>query len=67
MNEPTETTYLVWGCESCNRTYKVEPEVFKPNCRCKNPVPRLRPTIETQVHAWPRQPLRVVRPGEGAR
>jgi hypothetical protein len=63
--ETTEITYLVWACVGCNRNYKVQPEVFKPNCRCEKPVPALRPTIETQVRCVPRR-LRVVPTLEGA-
>jgi hypothetical protein len=64
-SETTETTYLVWACVACNRSHKVQPEVFKPNCRCEKPVPALRPTMETQVRVVPRRCLSVVPTAEG--
>lgn len=60
MTETTEITYRTWACRACRRTYKVQPEVFKPDCRCKNPVPSLRPCLETQVSIVPRRNLRLV-------
>lgn len=57
MTAPTETTYLVWICQQCRRACKVEPQVFEPGCRCEKPVPKLRPTIETQMHAPKRRPM----------
>ncbi|MER5902970.1 hypothetical protein ABT150_23170 [Streptomyces mirabilis] len=57
MSAPTETTYLVWICQQCRSACKVQPEVFKPGCRCANPVPKLRPTVETQMHAPKRRPM----------
>ncbi|MFJ6239838.1 hypothetical protein ACIQH0_37965 [Streptomyces griseus] len=59
MSAPTETetTYLVWICQQCRKACKVQPEVFKPGCRCSNPVPKLRPTRETQMHAPTRRPM----------
>lgn len=57
MSAPTETTYLVWICQQCRMACKVQPEVFKPECRCSKPVPKLRPTRETQMHAPKRRPM----------
>ncbi|MZE53791.1 hypothetical protein GTY86_35695 [Streptomyces sp. SID5770] len=60
MTEQTETTYLVWICQQCRRACKVQPEVFTPGCRCEKPVPKLRPTIETQMHAPKKRPVRLL-------
>ncbi|WUH94587.1 hypothetical protein OG900_33530 [Streptomyces sp. NBC_00433] len=65
MTALPETTYLVWPCLQCRRTYKVQPEVFKPNCRCEKPVPALRPTVETQIHAPKSRPMHALSDEEG--
>lgn len=57
MTQQPETTYLVWICQQCRMACKVEPEVVKPGCRCAQPVPKLRPTRETQMHAPKRRPM----------
>ena len=57
MPQATETTYLVWICQQCRKACKVEPQVFEPGCRCEHPVPKMRPTIETQMHAPKRRPM----------
>jgi hypothetical protein len=44
---------------------KVQPEVVKPGCRCEKPVPGLRPTRETQMHAPKRRPMHALTDEEG--
>ncbi|MER6601133.1 hypothetical protein [Streptomyces parvus] len=66
MSAPTETTYLVWICQQCRKACKVQPEVFKPGCQCSNPVPKLRPTRETQMHAPKRRPMHALTDKEAA-
>lgn len=53
----TETTCLVWICQQCRTPCKVQPQIFEPGCRCEKPVPSLRPTRETQMHAPKRRPM----------
>lgn len=63
MNQPPtppETTYLVWICRQCRKACKIQPELFEPECRCKTPVPGLRPTEVTQMHAPPRPAVRAL-------
>lgn len=55
-----ETTYREWICQSCRHVCRVEPAgAVEPGCRCTTPVPKLRPTTVTQMHAPP--------PGAGLR
>jgi hypothetical protein len=57
VTDLAETTYLVWNCRQCRKACKVQPQVFKPGCRCEKPVMPLRPTRETQMHAPKRRPM----------
>lgn len=52
-----ETTPLVWYRSRCRKSYKVQPPTEDPACRCKTPVPSLRPTQVTVMHAPKRRPL----------
>lgn len=42
-----ESTHLIWYCQSCRKSCKVQPPTEEPACRCKRPVPGLRPTQVT--------------------
>lgn len=57
-----ETTMLVWQCRACRKSCKVQPpnELHQPTCRCAKPVPSLRPTVETVIHAPKTRPLRAL-------
>lgn len=57
MTSSPETTYRVWICRTCRKACKVQPQVFEPGCRCKNPVMPLRPTRETQMYAPKPRPM----------
>lgn len=47
-----ETTLLVWYCRSCDKSCKIEPpDPEQVACKCQNPVPGLRPTKVTILHA----------------
>ncbi|MBX7464909.1 hypothetical protein K1Y80_02285 [Streptomyces sp. MAG02] len=60
-DQPEEsTTYRVWNCQRCRYACKVEPPAFKPGCRCDRPVPGLRPTLVTQMHAPKVRPMRAL-------
>jgi hypothetical protein len=56
----SETTLLIWYCRSCRKSCKVQPPAEDPACKCKTPVPALRPT-EVTVLATPKtRPLRAL-------
>lgn len=59
MIEPTsETTLLVWYCRHCDKSCKVQPpDPEQVACKCANPVPGLRPTKVTVMHAPKTRPL----------
>ncbi|MFB7312939.1 hypothetical protein [Streptomyces sp. NPDC056192] len=67
MSAPTETTYLVWYCKRprCGKACKIQPPGIEPECRCENPVPGLRPTRVTQMHAEKPRPLQALSDEEG--
>lgn len=47
-----ETTLLVWYCRRCDKSCKVQPpDPAQVACRCDSPVPGLRPTHVTVMHA----------------
>lgn len=52
----TESTYLVWYCQSCKKSCKTQPR-SKTACKCTNPVRGMRPTRVTQVHVPKPRPL----------
>lgn len=39
-----EATHLIWYCQSCRKSCKVQPPTEEPACRCKHPIPGLHPT-----------------------
>lgn len=54
MSSPSaETALLIWYCQSCRKSCKVQPPAEDPACTCKTPVPSLRPT-EVTVLATPK-------------
>ena len=53
-----ETTLLVWYCGRCRKSCKVQPpDPEQVACKCENPVPGLRPTKVTVMHAPKPRPL----------
>ncbi len=64
---PSETTYLVWYCQrpGCGKACKIQPPTVEPGCRCENPVPGLRPTKVTKMHAPKRRPMQALTGEEG--
>lgn len=61
MSMPSETTLLVWYCRSCDKSCKVEPpDPEQVACKCQNPVPGLRPTKVTVMHAPKTRPMRAL-------
>ncbi|OUD03355.1 hypothetical protein [Streptomyces swartbergensis] len=53
-----ETTLLVWYCRRCDKSCKVQPpDPEQIGCRCENPVPGLRPTQVTIMHAPKPRPM----------
>jgi hypothetical protein len=61
-----ETTLLVWYCRSCAKSCKVEPpDPEQVACKCQNPVPGLRPTKVTVMHAPKTRPLHALSDEEG--
>ena len=58
MSDPLpESTLLVWYCRGCRKSCKVQPPTEAPACRCKTPVPSLRPTQVTVMHAPKTRPM----------
>lgn len=53
-----ETTLLVWYCRRCDKSCKVQPpDPEQVACKCASPVPGLRPTKVTIMHAPKRRPM----------
>ncbi|HEY3479011.1 MAG TPA: hypothetical protein VGL02_08935 [Streptomyces sp.] len=53
-----ESTLLVWYCSRCRKSCKVQPPAPEQvACRCKNPVPGLRPTRVTVLHTPKTRPM----------
>lgn len=52
-----ESTQLVWYCQHCRKSCKVQPPTEEPACRCTTPVPSLRPTQVTVMHAPKQRPM----------
>jgi hypothetical protein len=58
MGTPSsETTLLVWYCQACRKSCKVQPPADDPECTCERPVPSLRPTRVTVLHTPKTRPL----------
>jgi hypothetical protein len=58
MTAPPETTLLVWYCRRCDKSCKVQPpDPEQVACKCDNPVPGLRPTRVTVMHAPKTRPM----------
>jgi hypothetical protein len=53
----SETTLLVWYCQSCRKSCKVQPPAGDPACTCANPVPAMRPTRVTVLATPKTRPL----------
>lgn len=61
-----ETTMLVWYCRGCDKSCKVQPpDPAQVACKCKNPVPGLRPTRVTVMHAPKPRPMQALSEEEG--
>ena len=53
-----ESTLLVWYCRRCDKSCKVQPpDPDQVACRCDKPVPGLRPTRVTVLHAPKPRPM----------
>lgn len=53
-----ETTLLVWYCRHCDKSCKVQPpDPEQVACKCASPVPGLRPTKVTIMHAPKQRPM----------
>lgn len=54
-----ESTLLIWYCQQCRKSCKVQPPTptEEPACRCKSPVPGLRPTQVTVMHQPKPRPM----------
>jgi hypothetical protein len=53
-----ESTLLVWYCRRCDKSCKVQPpDPAQVACKCGNPVPGLRPTQVTIMHAPKPRPM----------
>ncbi|MBD0743509.1 hypothetical protein [Streptomyces sp. CBMA152] len=58
MTTLPETTLMVWYCGRCRKSCKVQPPTPEQiACRCENPVPGLRPTRVTVMHAPKQRPM----------
>jgi hypothetical protein len=58
MSKPMpKATLLVWYCQSCRKSCKVQPPTEDPACRCATPVPSLHPTEVTVMHAPKQRPM----------
>ncbi|NUS82710.1 MAG: hypothetical protein HOY75_08150 [Streptomyces sp.] len=56
-----ESTMLVWYCQACRKSCKVQPpDSEQVACTCVSPVPGLRPTKVTVLHAPKTRPLRAL-------
>lgn len=61
-----ESTLLVWYCRRCDKACKVQPpDPEQVACRCQNPVPGLRPTRVTVIHAPKPRPMHALTDEEG--
>ncbi|MEU6365712.1 hypothetical protein ABZ876_08145 [Streptomyces sp. NPDC046931] len=58
MKALPETTLLVWYCGRCRKSCKVQPpDPEQVACKCDSPVPGLRPTRVTVMHAPKQRPM----------
>jgi hypothetical protein len=60
-----ESTLLIWYCQSCRKSCKVQPPAEDPACTCANPVPSLRPTQVTVLATPKTRPVRALDDEEG--
>jgi hypothetical protein len=60
-----ESTLLIWYCQSCRKSCKVQPPAEDPACTCANPVPSLRPTRVTVLATPKTRPVRALDDEEG--
>jgi len=61
-----ESTLLVWYCGRCRKSCKVQPpDAEQITCKCDNPVPGLRPTRVTVMHAPKPRPMHALSDEEG--
>jgi hypothetical protein len=61
-----ESTLLVWYCRSCDKSCKVQPpDAEQIACKCTSPVPGLRPTRVTLMHAPKPRPIQALTEEEG--
>lgn len=61
MTTLPEPTLLVWYCRRCDKSCKVQPpDPEQIACKCDNPVPGLRPTRVTVMHAPKPRPVHVL-------
>ena len=61
-----ESTLLVWYCSRCRKSCKVQPpDPEQVACRCKSPVPGLRPTQVTVLHTPKARPMHALSEEEG--
>lgn len=58
MTTIPESTLLVWYCRRCDKSCKVQPpDPEQVACKCDSPVPGLRPTRVTVMHAPKPRPM----------
>lgn len=61
-----ETTHLIWYCRSCDKSCKVQPpDPDQIACKCATPVPGMRPTEVTVMHAPKQRPIHALSDEEG--
>lgn len=60
-----ETTQLIWYCQHCRKSCKVQPPTEDPACCCTTPVPSLRPTTVTVLHTPKQRPMHALSDEEG--
>jgi hypothetical protein len=64
--ELPETTILVWYCQQCRKSCKVQPpDLEQVACTCSTSVPSLRPTTVTVLHPPKQRPMHALSDEEG--
>jgi hypothetical protein len=61
----SESTLLIWYCQSCRKSCKVQPPAEDPACTCATPVPSMRPTRVTVLVTPKTRPVRALDDEEG--
>jgi hypothetical protein len=61
----SESTLLIWYCQSCRKSCKVQPPAEDPACTCATPVPSMRPTQVTVLATPKTRPVRALDDEEG--